>query len=209
MNFKSINSSIFIIIILHFVGIVGSLSPDTSALTISLTPVNLLISALLLARHTEPYRSAAIFFGIAFSIGMAVEIVGVHTGIPFGQYSYSSVLGPKLLGVPLVIGINWFMLAALTGTIASHISQTLFYKIILGATMMLFLDFFIEIVAIKLEYWTWVGDGIPIENYFAWWFISAFMQYVFIKTIKNSPSKPAIALIISQLAYFTAVILFY
>ena len=61
---------------------------------------------LLLGRKTHT-PTFWLFIGIAFATGMLVEWIGVHTGYLFGSYDYGTVLGPKLLGVPLIIGINW------------------------------------------------------------------------------------------------------
>lgn len=43
--------------------------------------------------------------------GFAVEAIGVHTGFPFGRYTYSAALGPRVLGVPLVIPLAWTWMA--------------------------------------------------------------------------------------------------
>jgi putative membrane protein len=43
--------------------------------------------------------------------GFAVEALGVATGFPFGDYAYSGALGPRLLGVPLVIPLAWTWMA--------------------------------------------------------------------------------------------------
>ena len=47
---------------------------------------------------------------------MTVELVGTKTGMLFGDYSYGKVLGPALQGVPLIIGINWFIMMYCCGT---------------------------------------------------------------------------------------------
>src|SRR5205823_14547336 len=38
----------------------------------------------------------------AGAVGFAAEVVGVATGRPFGRYSYSDRLGPRVAGVPLL-----------------------------------------------------------------------------------------------------------
>ncbi|MBK7882949.1 MAG: carotenoid biosynthesis protein [Chitinophagaceae bacterium] len=50
------------------------------------------------------------FLLICVCIGIAVEIIGVKTGFLFGNYSYGIVLGPKIQSVPILIGINWFII---------------------------------------------------------------------------------------------------
>lgn len=45
----------------------------------------------------------------AFVISLAAELVGTGTGIPFGQYAYTPVLGHQLGGrVPFPIPLSWF-----------------------------------------------------------------------------------------------------
>jgi putative membrane protein len=48
---------------------------------------------------------------VAGGLGLAVEVVGVRTGVPFGHYSYADRLGPAVAGVPLVVPLAWTMLA--------------------------------------------------------------------------------------------------
>src|SRR6266550_4405389 len=48
-------------------------------------------------------KTASKFFIIAATISFIWEFIGVTTGIPFGQYSYTTSLSPSLLSVPLFI----------------------------------------------------------------------------------------------------------
>src|SRR3712207_2857368 len=44
-------------------------------------------------------------------LGVALEYVGVFTGVPFGEYRYKGVLVPELPGeVPLAIGFAWLLI---------------------------------------------------------------------------------------------------
>jgi putative membrane protein len=42
-------------------------------------------------------------------------MLGVHTGILFGNYKYGNALGLKLNDVPILIGINWFIVVYACG----------------------------------------------------------------------------------------------
>jgi uncharacterized membrane protein len=201
------NLPIYIIIILHLVGIIGSNISATKSLTISLTPLNLLISSVLLISLSSG-KKVYYFFGAAFIIGMSMEIIGVKTGCPFGEYTYGTVLGPKLFDVPLTIGINWFMLSYALGVIAHHISKNSIIAIMLGASMMVAMDLLIEPVAITLGYWSWSEVDIPISNYIAWWVISLIILSIFNRLLKEEKNRLTIPLIISQLAYFSAILTF-
>ena len=43
--------------------------------------------------------------------GFAAELAGVATGRPFGRYTYSDKLGPRVGGVPLLAAAAWAMMA--------------------------------------------------------------------------------------------------
>ena len=49
--------------------------------------------------------------GITLLFGYFIEQLGVSTTWPFGEYSYSSTLGPKIFDVPLVVPFAWVMIA--------------------------------------------------------------------------------------------------
>ncbi len=102
----------FLIILLHIVGVAGTLlHPHLASWSSALTPVNLIVSTgILLACHPGALRSVLPPLLFCVLVGFGVEVLGVHTGFPFGRYTYGPVLGWKLLEVPLVIGVNWLLL---------------------------------------------------------------------------------------------------
>src|SRR5262249_37089207 len=81
--------------------------PLTSGSTrAALTVLTVLIGYFISSGHallTRGPRAAIALIGTATLGGFAVEAIGVATGFPFGTYDYSGQLGPKLLGVPLII----------------------------------------------------------------------------------------------------------
>ena len=52
-------------------------------------------------------KYTAIFFSASYLLSFIIEIIGVHTGIPFGEYSYSHILGPEILSVPVAVPFLW------------------------------------------------------------------------------------------------------
>ena len=87
-----------ILFIFYTVGIIGISIPSLNELTVSLTPMNLLLTAALffwgIGRRGFKMFSAAFS---AFILGYIVEVAGVSTGALFGEYSYGAPLGWKLL----------------------------------------------------------------------------------------------------------------
>jgi bisanhydrobacterioruberin hydratase len=69
---------------------------------ISKTPLNLIITALLLIIHypIDSFKKVAFGFFI-FTFSLLIEWIGVHFGFLFGSYEYGKNLGIKLDGVPL------------------------------------------------------------------------------------------------------------
>ncbi len=154
-------------------GVIGLHLPALVPFFEPLSPLNLVISlALLLFYHKDWQPSFRIFALLAIVIGYGVEVVGVHTGLIFGKYAYGNGLGPQLLNVPPVIGLNWLLLAYCCGSVSDKLRVPTIIKIVIASTMMVTLDYCIEPVAIRLDFWTWFDQPIPAQNYIAWWIVS-------------------------------------
>lgn len=163
-----------IVLILHVVGLFGLNSIYFERFE-QLTPLNLLITFLLIVSVANAKRLRFIlFFCFAFCLGMVVEIIGVQTGYPFGAYYYTSTLGLAVAGVPLLIGLNWFILAyglwSLTNAVLKNGHYVL--KSLVAALFMTGLDVLIEPFAITHKLWVWQNNIVPPQNYLAWFLIS-------------------------------------
>ena len=53
------------------------------------------------------WRNIVAFILITVAVSFTSEAIGVATGLIFGRYHYTDLLGPKLLGVPLLIQIGY------------------------------------------------------------------------------------------------------
>ena len=184
-SFSSI--SILVIWIFHLSGLLGILYGD-SKWFVSATPLNLIISLVLLLLNSSDSNKTIMIAGIAFIIGMFTEILGVNYGLIFGTYFYGEALGPKLLGVPILIGYNWAMVLIITASIAQKINKNFYTRIFLGVTLMLFLDLLIEPVAPDLDFWIFDSGIAPIQNYLGWVFVSFLLHFIYhkLKIKKNN-----------------------
>ncbi len=111
-------------------------------------------------------------FIFAFFTGLLSEIIGVHTGILFGNYHYTSLLGPSIVGVPWIIAINWAFLIAGSIIISDTLFNNRILQIVSAVLLIVIFDFIMEPVAVKLHYWEWADNSIPLYNYISWAFVS-------------------------------------
>lgn len=173
-----------IMIFLHAVGILGILLGHGSYF-LDFTAVNLFINGLL-ALWVDWSRWHWTWIVAAFG-GIGVEIIGVQSGWLFGDYSYGESLGPQIAGVPLILGVLWWvsLLGCRFWTLKLFVrvfqnirgfKQTLLQAFI-GATMMTLFDGLIEPVAIEADWWAWAGGSVPVFNYASWWALS-FLFYL-------------------------------
>jgi len=108
-----------------------------------------------------------------------LEWIGVHSGKVFGPYAYGKVLQPQLLGVPLVIGFAWLtMILSSAGVMDGIVCRldraypSAGAKVVLIALLMVLFDGIMEPAAVKLDYWRWLENEIPLQNYSAWFVFS-------------------------------------
>ena len=204
MKLASHRNLIFVLIILHLVGVVGILIPQTRNLVLSLSSINLFLGFIvILLSERKNLTGILVFSLIAFLIGYGSELIGVHTGALFGNYWYGANLGLKLMEVPLIIGINWGVLAITSASLTQKFINNIYIKIGVNSLLMVFFDFIMEPVAMKSDFWSWEKDVIPIYNYVCWFFVAFILQAIYLNFFKNRSNKVLNALFLIQLLFFT------
>lgn len=167
------NYLVVILVIFYTVGLCGLMTVAYRPLFLSLSFFNLLLSFIVLCVSLGRMEvKTIVFMGVFALSGLVVEWIGVHTGWLFGDYAYGMNLGPKLIGVPYVIGLNWAMLVMCSASLVQGWKVHVVFKAIAAAGLMTFLDFLMEPVAIKSDFWHWNSPEIPIFNYVCWFLIS-------------------------------------
>ena len=194
--------SIGIIWLFHLSGLVGLLYIDKN-LFASLTPLNLFISStLLFVNQKSLKKKEVIIVFLIFSIGMIAEILGVNYGFIFGKYDYGDNLGLKLLGVPLLIGLNWVVLTFICGSISNHFIKNKYLSIVVGIIFMLIIDITLEPIAPTLDYWEFSGSTAPIQNYIGWAFTSLLTLSIYQFYYSSKEFTFSINLFLAQFLFF-------
>uniref|UniRef100_UPI004047E619 carotenoid biosynthesis protein n=2 Tax=Roseivirga sp. TaxID=1964215 RepID=UPI004047E619 len=194
----------------HIAGAIGLIYEPTRSLFQNLTPLNLLVTAAIIF-HFEKEKTAQYFIFIiaTFLIGFFAEVLGVKTGMIFGDYAYGETLGIKVLNVPLSIGLNWAILIYIAGIVSNKLFENFWLRISFGSILMVLLDFLIEPVAIDFDFWTWNTPEIPIQNYIGWFILSLLLHSLFQKLNFGKTNPLAIKLLIIQFSFFAVLNLFY
>lgn len=197
------------IAVFYLIGIVLHMVPFTQNLMKTMTPFVLFILGtltLLMSRklHLVHFR---VWLISCFFITLILEMIGVATGKIFGDYYYGNVLGFQLLGVPVVIGLNWVLVILGLLNIIRNYIKNFFWGSLITALACVIFDYLMEPVAVWLGYWVWEKDIIPIQNYFSW-FIIAFIFSIFyyktnIREIEKSNHVPFFYVVL-QLVFFLA-----
>jgi len=209
-----------IALLFHISGLTGILFSSHKSWFIENTSLNLiLMSVLLIITQSQKNIFFWLFFLIAFLTGMVAEIIGVNTSFLFGHYAYGNVMGIKLSGVPLLIGLQWFTMIYCSGITIHHMQvwmenkfgdmavspfiKTLSFAVD-GALIAVIFDFIMEPVAVKLGFWQWNEHKIPVFNYTCWLLISSVLLFVFSKLKFNKHNHFAIHLLFIQVLFFLA-----
>ena len=198
-------AAVAVVLVLHIVGLIGFITPSLRQLFLSLTPVNLLITALFvtLSAHDvikpqKTYLAALIIFA-----GIAVEWAGVHTGVLFGDYSYGSTFGFQLDEIPLLIGVNWLILVLCCSSMANRLNASNPVLAIFAAALMVIIDIPLEQVAPLLDFWEFKGGEVPFFNYLSWFAVAWVLSWL-VLSVKLLPSRRlATTVFIAQFLFFT------
>jgi uncharacterized membrane protein len=118
-------------------------------------------------------------FAALYAISLGSELLGTSLGIPFGDYSYTPLLGAKWFGlVPLVIPLSWFFMALPSYALALRAlpaPEAAGRRVLLASLILASWDLALDpAMSHATRYWVW-GEagpyyGMPLLNLFGWYF---------------------------------------
>jgi bisanhydrobacterioruberin hydratase len=150
-----------------------------------------------------------------------IEVCGVKTGFPFGEYRYGNGLGIKLFDVPIVIGFSWAQISIFAYVFSGflwhwrmntvsppqikrmHYFFTFFF--ISGGIFGLFYDLILEKTAPLLDFWSfrhqeraaleqtahYLIASPPFENYISWFILSGLYTFSIALFFENCSKQRA------------------
>jgi putative membrane protein len=73
---------------------------------------------------------------------------------------------------------------------------------ITGASLMVGLDFLMEQLASRFDFWHFAGGIADLQNYVAWFFVALFLQFLCYKMVPKHNSSFSMHLYLNQVAFF-------
>lgn len=117
-------------------------------------------------------------FAVLYGISLASELLGTSMGIPFGEYSYTPLLGIQWFGlVPLVIPLSWFFMALPSYALALRAlpdEGQAARRVLLASLILVSWDLALDpAMSHATRYWEW-GEagpyyGMPLLNLLGWY----------------------------------------
>jgi uncharacterized membrane protein len=168
-----------------------------------LQTVLLLAFVLLHGAGRYGWRGIAAFSVVTLGVGNILENLSIVTGFPFGYYSYTVALGPRLLLVPITVGlsyvsfgyISWTLTTLFVGKVNRFSGSRTLVAVPLGASLiMVAWDLALDPIASTINHdWVWTQGGgyfgVPFSNFLGW-FLTAFIFFqLFALYLKRSKPK--------------------
>ena len=158
------------------------------------------------------FKYASRYLIIVALFGYFIELLGVHTGWPFGIYEYSSTLGISIAEVPLVVPFAWVMMVHPTLVAARRVTPK--WTFIYGGALLAGWDLFLDPQMVAAGRWTWEVTGshipfvpdVPLSNFFGWLLagcaITALLNLVLpFERRKESASLRAVTLLLAWVLF--------
>ena len=151
------------------------------------------IVGLMLATSLAEARGRRSSVVAAGALGFGAELVGVKTGRPFGHYTYSKKLGPKVGGVPVLAAAAWAMMARPSWVVAGQITRRRLPRVLAAAGALTAWDVFLDPRMVREGYWTWPGGGryedVPASNFLGW-FVTGSCVFAVWSALESGPAGP-------------------
>ncbi|MBT8375550.1 MAG: carotenoid biosynthesis protein [Bacteroidia bacterium] len=199
--------SVFVIWLFTISGVIGILSPYSDWF-LSMTPLNLILYFIIILLNLKTFhKHLFLAFSIPFLLGFITEALGVNYGLVYGSYSYGGNLGPKIIGVPFLICINWVVLTVASSDIARSITKNKWVSVVLGALLMTALDVLIEVSAPRFDFWEFENGIVPLQNYIGW-FVTSLLAHAAYQNLNVKTNRPLSWHVYISIAVFFGVFIF-
>jgi len=155
-------------------------------------------------------KSFYVWSAVVFLGGYLFELIGVITGLVFGEYQYGTIFQPQLFNVPIAMGFAWLAIQIGSLGLAQRLVGGKWNRYALAITtavLMVCFDLVMEQAAIYLDYWSWAAGAPPLHNYLGWFGISLLFSMLGAKLDLLSKPLPTFVYhsYVAQFIYFAMI----
>jgi uncharacterized membrane protein len=204
---KDERSYLFALLLLSYVlGRVLQLYADRlpTLLIVVLHVLPLAIFALVHGAMAYRLRGILAFTVLCLGIGSLFESLSLRTGFPFGHYYFTSLMGPKLLQLPILLALAYLGMGYLSWAVGLSILR-LWDKPMAGARVVLLpmvasfimvaWDLSMDPVWANIEHaWVWRDGGawfgVPISNFLGWYLTVYTFYQAFALDLRHRTAVP-------------------
>ncbi|WP_267201886.1 carotenoid biosynthesis protein [Limosilactobacillus kribbianus] len=127
------------------------------------------------------------FIGAGVVIAWCLEDFGVHTGLIFGHYYFTHLMGPKIDAIPVAIPCMWVFSMMMIWVIvnlfmdgtplpSNHSNLRIICGAIIEALLLTTFDLNGDPFSVQNHMWVWTNGGtyfgVPIHNYVGWFTVA-------------------------------------
>ena len=135
-------------------------------------------------------RAVVVFITLSLGVGGLSESLSLRTGIPFGHYRFTDLMGPKLFELPVLLALAYVGMGYLSWIVALVIldgqngplsgSKTVGLPLVASMVMTAW-DFSMDPAWADIDKaWVWLDGGsyygVPLSNFLGW-FVTVYVFY--------------------------------
>jgi putative membrane protein len=143
-------------------------------------------------------------FAFGSLVSLAAELIGTSTGYPFGGYSYTTLLGYRILNlVPFPIPISWYFMLycslAMCGRLLKSDDSPMgrWKWALVGGAILTAWDVAMDPAMVVTAHWVWAEPGffygMPITNWIGWLFTGTIVARVMLTFLPPSAIKEKVS----------------
>lgn len=150
-------------------------------------------------------KGIAVFAGVCLAVATLMESLSLRTGFPFGRYTFTAVMGPKVFGLPVLLALAYvgvgyaaWVVATLMVGARAHTRAGLLVVPCVAAMAMTAWDVAMDPVWAHIDRaWVWRDGGgyfgVPFSNFGGWLLTTWGFYQVFALWLARQPRRVRMA----------------
>ena len=165
------------------------------------------------------WRGVLAFAGLYVVVGNVLENLSIATGFPFGHYVFTERMGPKILQVPILLGLAYVGMGYLSWTVARAILRERAGELsgwrvaalpVLASVVMTAWDLAMDPIWSTVgRLWIWQQGGgyfgVPASNYVGWLLTNYVIYRLFVLVVMRGRARglpPRMGAEVCRLSYW-------